>query len=460
MKLWHGMLSGELNQKAEEFNASFAIDQRMIYQDIDGSVAHATMLGQTGILPQNDVERIIKGLKEIKGDLENNLLQLDPQAEDVHTFIENELTKRIGDAGKKLHTARSRNDQVATDIRLNLRSEIVQITELLQNYIMAMCSLAEQNLTTIMPGYTHLQAAQPITFAHHLSAYCMMALRDIERLADCSKRLNQSPLGACALAGTSYPIDRQLTAEMLDFESVMQNSMDAVSDRDFILELNGVLAIIAIHLSRQAEELIIWSSQPYSFIKIADEFSTGSSIMPQKKNPDMAELIRGKSGRILGNLIQSLTMIKGLPLAYAKDMQEDKESIFDSVDTVKICLDIMANMLSSLTVNQDKMLRATELGYLAATDLADYLVKKDIPFRDAHHMIAMLVAIADKEGKTFAELPLEVYRRVSRSFEADLFEVIDMKNIVNSKKSFGGPAPAEVERQIAWIKQKLQTYSS
>ncbi|NLM19113.1 MAG: argininosuccinate lyase [Clostridiaceae bacterium] len=459
MKLWQGMLSGELNQKAEEFNASFAIDQRMICQDIDGSIAHATMLGKTGILLQNDVEQIITGLQEIKGDLKNNLLKLDPQAEDVHTFIENELTKRIGEAGKKLHTARSRNDQVATDLRLNLRSEIAQITELLQDYIMAMCSLAEQNLTTIMPGYTHLQAAQPITLAHHLSAYCMMALRDLERLADCRKRLNQSPLGACALAGTSYPIDRQLTAELLNFESVMQNSMDAVSDRDFILELNGVLAIIAIHLSRQAEELIIWSSQPYSFIRIADEFSTGSSIMPQKKNPDMAELIRGKSGRVLGNLIQSLTMIKGLPLAYAKDMQEDKESIFDSVDTVKICLEIMANILLSLTINQDQMLHATELGYLAATDLADYLVKKGIPFRDAHHMIAQLVGIADKEGKTLAELPLEVYREISRSFEEDIFEVIDMKNIVNAKNSFGGPAPAEVERQIAWIKQKLQAFS-
>ena len=459
MKLWQGMLSGELNQKAEEFNASFAIDQRMICQDIDGSIAHATMLGKTGILLQNDVEQIITGLQEIKGDLKNNLLKLDPQAEDVHTFIENELTKRIGEAGKKLHTARSRNDQVATDLRLNLRSEIAQITELLQDYIMAMCSLAEQNLTTIMPGYTHLQAAQPITLAHHLSAYCMMALRDLERLADCRKRLNQSPLGACALAGTSYPIDRQLTAELLNFESVMQNSMDAVSDRDFILELNGVLAIIAIHLSRQAEELIIWSSQPYSFIRIADEFSTGSSIMPQKKNPDMAELIRGKSGRVLGNLIQSLTMIKGLPLAYAKDMQEDKESIFDSVDTVKICLEIMANILLYLTINQDQMLHATELGYLAATDLADYLVKKGIPFRDAHHMIAQLVGIADKEGKTLAELPLEVYREISRSFEEDIFEVIDMKNIVNAKNSFGGPAPAEVERQIAWIKQKLQAFS-
>lgn len=283
MKLWQGMLSGELNQTAEEFNASFAIDQRMISQDIDGSIAHATMLGQTGILPQNDVEQIIIGLKEIKSDLDNNLLQLDPQAEDVHTFIENELTGRIGEAGKKLHTARSRNDQVATDIRLNLRFEIAQIMDLLQNYITEMCNLAEQNLTTIMPGYTHLQAAQPITFAHHLSAYCMMALRDLDRLADCRKRLNQSPLGACALAGTSYPIDRRLTADLLDFDEVMQNSMDAVSDRDFILELNGVLAIIAIHLSRQAEELIIWSSQPYSFIRIADEFSTGSSIMPQKK---------------------------------------------------------------------------------------------------------------------------------------------------------------------------------
>lgn len=458
MKLWQGMLSGELNQTADQFNASFKIDQRMIDQDIEGSIAHAQMLGQTGILPQQDIELIINGLNEIKQELENNSLDLDPDAEDVHTFIENELTKRIGAAGKKLHTARSRNDQVSTDLRLNLRMEIQEIKQLLQNYINSMCSMAENNLETIMPGYTHLQAAQPVTFAHHISAYCMMALRDLERLQDCKKRLNSSPLGACALAGTSYPIDRQLTADLLDFDSVMQNSMDAVSDRDFVLELNSVLSIIAIHLSRQAEELIIWSSQPYGFVKISDDFSTGSSIMPQKKNPDMAELIRGKTGRVLGNLIQALTMIKGLPLAYAKDMQEDKESIFDSVDTIKICLEIMSQMLATMEVNRDKMLLATELGYLSATDLADYLVKKDIPFRDAHHLVAELVDLASKEGKTLAQLPLEAYREVSRVFEPDLYEVIDMKNIVMTKESFGGPAPQEVKRQIEWVKQKLKTF--
>lgn len=458
MKLWQGMLSGELNQLADQFNASFKIDQRMIYQDIEGSIAHAQMLGQTEILSQQDIELIINGLNEIKQDLENNSLDLDSGAEDVHTFIENELTNRIGAAGKKLHTARSRNDQVSTDLRLNLRMEIQEIKQLLQDYINSMCSLAENNLKTIMPGYTHLQAAQPVTFAHHISAYCMMALRDLERLQDCKKRLNSSPLGACALAGTSYPIDRQLTADLLDFNSVMQNSMDAVSDRDFVLELNGVLSIIAIHLSRQAEELIIWSSQPYGFVKISDDFSTGSSIMPQKKNPDMAELIRGKTGRVLGNLIQALTMIKGLPLAYAKDMQEDKESIFDSVDTIKICLEIMSQMLATMEVNRDKMLLATELGYLSATDLADYLVKKDIPFRDAHHLVAELVALASKEGKTLSQLPLEAYREVSRVFEPDLYEVIDMKNIVMTKESFGGPAPQEVKRQIEWVKQKLKTF--
>lgn len=458
MKLWQGMLSGELNQTADQFNASFKIDQRMIDQDIEGSIAHAQMLGQTGILPQQDIELIINGLNEIKQELENNSLDLDPDAEDVHTFIENELTKRIGAAGKKLHTARSRNDQVSTDLRLNLRMEIQEIKQLLQNYINSMCSMAENNLETIMPGYTHLQAAQPVTFAHHISAYCMMALRDLERLQDCRKRLNSSPLGACALAGTSYPIDRQLTADLLDFDSVMQNSMDAVSDRDFVLELNSVLSIIAIHLSRQAEELIIWSSQPYGFVKISDDFSTGSSIMPQKKNPDMAELIRGKTGRVLGNLIQALTMIKGLPLAYAKDMQEDKESIFDSVDTIKICLEIMSQMLATMEVNRDKMLLATELGYLSATDLADYLVKKDIPFRDAHHLVAELVDLASKEGKTLAQLPPEAYREVSRVFEPDLYEVIDMKNIVMTKESLGGPAPQEVKRQIEWVKQKLKTF--
>lgn len=455
MKLWQGMLSGELNPKAEEFNASFSIDQRMIEQDIEGSIAHALMLGQTGILKNADVKTIVHGLFSILSELKNQTLELDPTSEDVHTFVENELIKRIGEAGKRLHTARSRNDQVATDLRLYLRSEIKEIKALLFAYIEAIVKLANQHTQSIMPGYTHLQVAQPVTFAHYLSAYGMMALRDSERLDDTLQRINQLPLGACALAGTSYPIDREYTAELLGFNAIMQNSMDAVSDRDFVIELQTDISIIAIHLSRQAEEFIMWSSPAFSFIEIADQYATGSSIMPQKKNPDMAELIRGKSARIIGNLMQSLTMLKGLPLAYSKDMQEDKESIFDSIDTIKMNLEMMTGMLNSLKVNTDKMLAATKLGYPEATDLADYLVNKGIPFRTAHHIVAEIVSEAHQKGITLAELPLEVYREYSRSFDTDLYEAIDLKNIIEKKSSLGGPAPEEVKRQLNWLSKKL-----
>lgn len=458
MKLWQGLLSGQLNEKAEEFNSSFSIDKRLIFQDIEASIAHAQMLFKTGIIQESDAKEILDGLINIKKQLVNEELSLNSSAEDVHTFVENELTRQIGDAGKKLHTARSRNDQVATDLRLYLRSESEQIKQLLILYILSMVDLAQENLTTTMPGYTHLQTAQPITYAHYLSAYSMMALRDLERLVECKKRINQSPLGSCALAGTTYPIDRNLTADLLGFDCIMQNSMDAVSDRDFVIELNAVISIIAVHLSRQAEELILWSSTPFSFVEISDEFSTGSSIMPQKKNPDMAELVRGKSGRIIGNLTQSLVLIKGLPLAYAKDMQEDKESVFDSVDTIKICLEIMTSMIQSITINKDKMLAATQSGYPEATDLADYLVKKNIPFRDAHHIVAHLVALANQKGKTLAELPLEVYREYSRAFDKDLYQAIDIGEIIKRKKSLGGPAPIEVKRQLAWLQIQIKKF--
>ncbi len=458
MKLWQGRMSGKLNPKAEDFNASFKIDQRMLVEDLEGSIAHAQMLGQTGIISQEESQLLQSGLEAIKEDWLKGDLELDPTAEDVHSFVENELTKRLGDLGKKLHTARSRNDQVATDLRLHLSREIRTIQKLLKGYIEVMLDLADQNLETIMPGYTHLQVAQPVSLAHQLSAYAMMALRDLDRLTDSQKRVLASPLGACALAGTSYPIDRQMTADLLGFTSLLQNSMDAVSDRDFVIESQAALAIIAIHLSRQAEELIIWSCQSFQFIEISDQYSTGSSIMPQKKNPDMAELIRGKSGRVIGNLVQSLVMLKGLPLAYAKDMQEDKESLFESLDSIKASLEVMTGMLADLEVQPAKMLRATQEGYPEATDLADYLVKKGIPFRDAHHIVAGLVGLAHAKGQTLAELPLEVYREHSRAFDEDLYQAIDLKQVLLQKNSLGGPAPLEVKRQLAWIKDQLAGY--
>ena len=368
------------------------------------------MLRKTAILEKNEADHIIKGLEVIKQKLLDGSLKVDLTSEDVHTFVESALIDEIGELGKKMHTARSRNDQVTTDLKLNLRDESKEILKLLKKYINVLCKKAKENKDTIMPGYTHLQAAQPVTFAHHLMAYSMMGLRDLERLEDYKKRLNFSPLGACALAGTTYPIDREFTVKELGFDSLMQNSMDAVSDRDYILELQSVLSIIGIHLSRLSEELIIWSSQPYYFVKIDDKFSTGSSIMPQKKNPDMAELIRSKSARLIGNMNQSFVMMKGLPLAYSKDMQEDKESIFDSVDTIKMALEVMAGQIETLTVNKEKMLKACKDGFLNATDVADYLVNKGLSFRDAHHISARLVKYGIENNKSLDEIELGVYK--------------------------------------------------
>lgn len=455
MKLWSGMLSGDLDKFAEEFNSSIKIDQRLVFDDIKGSIAHVKMLKKTQIIEADQADEIIKGLQIIKQKLLDGKLEIDLSSEDIHSFIESALIKEIGEVGKKMHTARSRNDQVTTDLRLHLRDEIENIGSILKEYLKILCEVADKNKETIMPGYTHLQAAQPITFAHHLMAYAMMGLRDLERLEDLKKRINSSPLGACALAGTTYPIDREFTARELGFESVMQNSMDAVSDRDYILELQSVLSIIGIHLSRLSEELIIWSSQPYHFVSIDDKFSTGSSIMPQKKNPDMAELIRSKSAKLIGNMNQSFVMLKGLPLAYSKDMQEDKESIFESVDTIKISLQVMAGQIKSLKVNKEKMLEDCKDGFLNATDLADYLVNKGENFRDAHHISAKLVKYGIENNKTLDEIDLDIYKDESDLFDEDIYQEIDIIKCVNERKSLGGPANKEVERQIAFVLEKL-----
>lgn len=453
------MLTGDLDKFAEEFNSSIKIDQRLIFDDIKGSIAHVKMLKKTEILKADEADQIIDGLKSIYQKIMDGTLKVDLTSEDIHTFVEGVLIEEIGEVGKKMHTARSRNDQVTTDLKLNLRDESIEIAGLLKKYINSLCEKAKENTATIMPGYTHLQAAQPVTFAHHLMAYAMMGLRDLERLEDAKRRINESPLGACALAGTTYPIDREFTARELGFESVMQNSMDAVSDRDYILELQSVLSIIAIHLSRLSEELIIWSSQPYHFVKIDDKFSTGSSIMPQKKNPDMAELIRSKSARLIGNMNQSFVMMKGLPLAYSKDMQEDKEAIFSSIDTIKMTLEVMTGQILSLTANKEKMLKACKDGYLNATDVADYLVNKGLSFRDAHHISARLVKYGIDNDKSLDEIDLSVYKSESDLFEADIYQEIDIIKCVNERTSLGGPAKDEVIRQINFVLEKIEEKS-
>ncbi|MDU3211756.1 argininosuccinate lyase [Anaerococcus sp.] len=456
MKLWSGMLSGDLDNIAEELNSSIKVDKRLVFDDIKGSIAHVKMLEKTNILKSEEAETIINGLELINKKLKSGEIEVDESSEDIHTFIEATLINEIGDLGKKMHTARSRNDQVATDLKLNLRDECEIIENILKDYVKTLCLLAEKNTDSIMPGYTHLQAAQPVTFAHHLMAYTMMGLRDIDRIKDYKKRLNSSPLGACALAGTSYPIDREFSARELGFDSIMQNSMDAVSDRDYVLELESVLSIIAIHLSRLSEELIIWSSQPFGFVKIDDMYSTGSSIMPQKKNPDMAELLRSKPARVIGNMNQSFIMMKGIPLAYAKDMQEDKEAIFDSIDTVKISLEVMKGQMDTLTVNKDKMLRACKEGFLNATDVADYLVNKGLAFRDAHHISARLVKYATDNGITLEEIDLNTYKTESDLFEDDIYDNIDIVKCLNSRNSLGGPAKGEVKRQIDYVLDELK----
>ncbi len=452
-KLWAGRTQAALNRAADDFNASIRFDQRMYRQDILGSLAHAQMLGQTGILSKEDTAAIERGLQEILAELDAGTLQVDPTSEDIHMFVEAELTRRIGDAGKRLHTARSRNDQVATDLRMYLRERTQTLCEKTRALGEALLAQAQAHASTIMPGYTHLQRAQPITFGHHLLAYCNMLLRDIGRMRDAAKRMNRSPLGACALAGTTYPIDREMTARLLGFDGPCLNSIDAVSDRDFCLELLAAWSILMMHLSRLSEEILLWSSWEFHFVTLDDAFTTGSSIMPQKKNSDMAELARGKTGRVYGALMNTLTMLKGLPLAYDKDMQEDKEAVFDAADTVEACLDVLAPMVSTWTVHPDAMRHAAENGFMGATDLADYLTKRGMPFRSAYKIAGQLVRLCIEKGVTLETLPLEEYRRMSELFQEDVYAETSLEACVARRTSQGGAAPQSVLAQIDALRE-------
>ena len=454
-KMWAGRTSGDTNSIADDFNSSIRFDSRMYAQDITGSMAHAAMLGKMGIITEADADTLIDGLQGILDDLNTGKLEIDMTSEDIHMFVEQELTARLGDVGKKLHTARSRNDQVALDIRMYLRQQIDSISGLVKDLIAALTQQAENNKDAIMPGYTHLQRAQPITFGHHLMAYAMMLLRDLDRLQDCRRRMNQSPIGCCALAGTTYHTDREFEAKQLGFDGVCRNSLDGVSDRDFCAELMSDLAILMMHLSRLSEEIILWSSWEFKFVDLSDDFTTGSSIMPQKKNPDMAELVRGKTGRVYGDLMGLLTTLKGLPLAYNKDMQEDKESVFDACDTVIMCLQVFAPMVSSMKANRENMKLAAQKGFINATDLADYLVKKGMPFRSAYKISGQLVAQCIRENTVLEDLPLDAYKEYSELFDSDLYEEISLETCVNKRISQGGTSVASVEDQINYVKQQL-----
>ncbi len=455
-KMWAGRFKKQLDSKVNDFNSSIRVDSRMYRQDIGGSVAHASMLAKKGIITEADAEKIINGLNEILNDLESEKLQLDLTAEDIHMFVEAELTKRIGDVGKRLHTARSRNDQVALDVRLYLRDETEEIIDTLKTLIWAIVNKAEEHKATVMPGYTHLQRAQPITFGHHLMAYAMMFLRDIDRLNDIKNRMNYSPLGSCALAGTTYPTDRFAVSESLNMKGICLNSLDGVSDRDFAVELANAIALIMMHLSRFSEEIILWSSWEFKFIELDDAYSTGSSIMPQKKNPDIAELVRGKTGRAYGNLVTLLTLLKGLPLAYNKDMQEDKEAIFDSIDTVKECVSIFAPMIDTMTVIKGNMYNAAAEGFINATDLADYLAKKGLPFRSAYKISGTMVAYCIEKKTVLEKLSLDEFKEFSELFEEDVYSAINLENCTFSRNSEGGTALESVEKQIKTVKELLK----
>ena len=455
-KLWAGVTDGATNSLADDFNSSIAFDSRMFKQDIEGSMAHASMLAKQGIITKEEAAMLTDGLAGILDDLTSGKLSFDMTAEDIHMFVESTLTERIGEVGKKLHTARSRNDQVALDLRLYLREEVTTVIGLVKEVMRALLSQAEDNRDAIMPGYTHLQRAQPIVFAHHLLAYCAMLKRDCERLTDAARRMNASPIGCCALAGTTYDTDRRYEASLLGFDSVMGNSLDGVSDRDFALEILSAFAILMMHLSRLSEEVILWASWEFKFISLSKDFTTGSSIMPQKKNPDMAELIRGKTGRVYGDLMALLTTLKGLPLAYNKDMQEDKEAIFDALDTVKLCLSVAAPMLSSMEANRDTMTRAAQKGFINATDLADYLVKKGLAFRTAYKISGTLVANCIETNRVLEEIPLEEYRAACDLIDDDIYEEIALETCVNKRISEGGTGKASVESQIAAMKEFLK----
>ena len=455
-KMWAGRTAGNTSKIADDFNSSISFDSRMYKEDIKGSMAHAAMLSAQNIISKEDADKIIDGLDSILKDLESKALEINLEAEDIHMFVEEVLTERIGDAGKKLHTARSRNDQVALDLRLYLKNEIDEIEEKVKALGLSVTSLAENHKEDIMPGYTHLQRAQPVTFGHHLMAYAMMLQRDLSRLEDCKERMDVSPIGSCALAGTTYETDRDFEAAKLGFKSVCLNSMDGVSDRDFALELLSDLSIIMMHLSRFSEEIILWSSWEFKFIEISDEYTTGSSIMPQKKNPDMAELVRGKTGRVYGDLLGLLTTLKGIPLAYNKDLQEDKEAIFDAVDTVKNCLDIFKGMVEAITPVKENMENAAKKGFINATDLADYLTKKEMPFRDAYKISGRIVSECIKNGKVLEDLTLEEFKAYSDIFEEDIFDAINLKNCVEKRKSKGGPSLESVNAQIEFAKKAFK----
>ena len=451
MKLWSGRFGKDTDALVNDFNASIQFDQRLYKEDITGSLAHAKMLGDCGIISKEDVAAITEGLLGILADIEAGKVEFTADNEDIHMNVEALLTARIGDAGKRLHTARSRNDQVALDFRMYVREQIPVIVGQLLELETVLCRQAKQYQTAVMPGYTHLQRAQPISFAQHLMAYANMFSRDVTRLEDCAKRLNECPLGSGALAGTTYPIDRWETAKDLGFDAPMSNSLDGVSDRDYALELMSALSILMMHLSRFSEEVILWCSWEFKFIELDDGYATGSSIMPQKKNPDVAELVRGKTGRVYGDLMSLLTVMKGLPLAYNKDMQEDKEPVFDAIDTVEMCLPVFAAMLDTMTVRTDNMRKAAGKGFINATDCADYLTKKGMPFRDAYTVTGHLVAACTQQGKTLEELTLDELKAVSQLFDEDVYEAINLENCMALRKSYGGPAVAETTRQIEAI---------
>ena len=452
-KMWAGRSGKETAKAADDFNSSIAVDGRMYRQDIEGSLAHAEMLAGCGIITYGEYGVIAEGLKGILADIESGALALDPDAEDVHMFVEAELTKRVGDAGKKLHTARSRNDQVAVDMRMYLRGESAEVISLIKKLLRAVVKQAKATKNYIVPGYTHLQRAQPIVFAHHLLAYAMMFVRDAGRINDAVRRMNVSPLGSCALAGTTYNTDRTFTAKKLGFDGVCMNSIDGVSDRDFCVELISAFALVMTHLSRFAEEVVLWSSSEFGFAELDDAYTTGSSIMPQKKNSDMAELVRGKTGRVYGDLMAILTVLKGLPLAYNKDMQEDKECVFDALDTVKACLGIFAPMIDTMKPNKDNMYRAAGKGYINATDLADYLVGKGLPFRTAYKTVGEIVAYGIKHDKTLEEITLGEYKNFSELFGEDLYEAISLAACVRRRTSEGGTGAASVEKQIRFVEE-------
>ncbi len=455
-KLWAGRTETETAKLADDFNSSISFDSRMYRQDITGSMAHAAMLGAKGIITPDEAAQLTDGLQGVLDDLDSGALTVDPAAEDIHMFIEQVLTQRLGDVGKKLHTARSRNDQVALDLRMYLRGEIDSLTALTGTLASVLCDKAEEYRAAIMPGYTHLQRAQPVTFGHQLMAYAMMLLRDLDRLRDCRRRMNISPIGCCALAGTTYDTDREMEARTLGFEGICLNSIDGVADRDFAAELCAVLAIEMMHLSRLSEELILWSSWEFQFVELPDAYTTGSSIMPQKKNPDMAELVRGKTGRVYGDLMGILTVLKGLPLAYNKDMQEDKEGVFDACDTAKHCLEVMAGMLPGMRAKTENMRRAASEGFINATDLADYLVSKGLPFRSAYRISGELVARCIREHKTLETLSLAEYRDCSPLIGEDVYGHIDLETCVEKRVSAGGTSTGSVESQIRAVRKALE----